>query len=87
MQSPPFTPPPPQQAGGIPSKEVIQGVNYPEGASAHAHQSFYQTLQKMSNEDPRILASYIKKYATQIATQDPTIATQLLNIVKHINRS
>lgn len=49
-----------------------------------AHVKFLNSLQSMSNEDPFILSSYIKKYASSIETSDPTTAIKLFNIAKLI---
>lgn len=49
-----------------------------------AHKNFWHSLETLSQEDPRILASYIKKYAFTIRNSDPTTARELLDIVKAI---
>jgi hypothetical protein len=46
------------------------------------HERFYQSLESMSAEDPRILCSYIAKYATSI--HDPETAIALFSIVKKL---
>lgn len=48
------------------------------------HEKFYQSLEAMSNEDPRILCSYIAKYATSIQGDDPETAIELFSIVKRL---
>jgi hypothetical protein len=49
-----------------------------------AHKKFYQSLEAMSQEDPRILCSYIAKYATSIQGDDPETAIALFSIVKKL---
>jgi hypothetical protein len=72
-QSPPFTPP-----TGLPGEEEEALQN------KYNHQSFYESLQSLSNEDPRILAAYISKYAKSIQKSDLATAVKLFNIVKRI---
>jgi hypothetical protein len=48
------------------------------------HERFYQSLESMSAEDPRILCSYIAKYATSIQGDDPETAIALFSIVKKL---
>ncbi len=72
-QSPPFATP-----TGLPGEdeEALQ--------NKYNHQSFYESLQSLSNEDPRILAAYISKYAKSIQKNDLATAVKLFNIVKRI---
>lgn len=49
-----------------------------------AHTNFYASLQKMSGEDPAILASYINKYARLIQATDPETSIKLFGISKAI---
>lgn len=48
------------------------------------HEQFYKSLESMSQEDPRILCSYIAKYATVIQGDDPETAIALFSIVKRL---
>ena len=49
-----------------------------------SHEKFYQSLEAMSQEDPRVLCSYIEKYATFIQGDDPETAIALFSIVKKL---
>lgn len=49
-----------------------------------SHQIFYNSLNKMGNESPLILGSFIKKYANLIQKSDPETAIELFKIVKMI---
>lgn len=49
-----------------------------------AHANFYNSLHAMGNEAPRILASYITKYAKSIQGDDPETAIKLFSIVKQL---
>ena len=49
-----------------------------------AHANFYNSLQAMGNEDPRILVGYITKYAKSIQGDDPETAIKLFSIVKQL---
>ena len=49
-----------------------------------AHKRFYKSLESMSKEDPRILASYITKYAKSIQESDLETAVKLFTIVKRL---
>lgn len=49
-----------------------------------AHTRFYQSLESLSKEDPRILAGYISKYASSIQGTDPDTALELFAIVRKI---
>ena len=50
------------------------------------HKKFYEALQKMSNESPSIIASFIKKYALNIQYTDLSTAVQLLKVANSIKR-
>jgi hypothetical protein len=57
----------------------------PEGTKARvAHQQFLNSLEAMSQEDPRILAGFISKYASSIQGEDPETAIRLFTLVKQI---
>lgn len=49
-----------------------------------AHSKFMESLESMSNEDPRILASYISKYAASIQDCDPETAVKLFEVARKI---
>lgn len=55
-----------------------------KGKPSNKNALFYQSLSKLSKEDPKILASFIKKYANSIQSTDPATAIKLLQIVKNI---
>ena len=77
----PIAEPPADPFAPLPNaKPLPPGVPIPK----MNHKKFYDSLQKMSNESPLILASYIKKYASSIKSNDPETAIKLLNIVKSI---
>lgn len=48
------------------------------------HARFLESLESMSNEDPRVLAGYIAKYAASIQGHDPETAIGLFRIAKQI---
>lgn len=52
--------------------------------SKKSHINFINSLDKMSNESPKILANYINKYATLIQNNDLETAIQLFNIAKQL---
>lgn len=54
------------------------------GSLNPAHQAFYKSLEVLSNEDPRILARYIGKYATSIQDSDPETAINLFKIARRV---
>jgi hypothetical protein len=49
-----------------------------------AHQAFYESLETLANEDPRILSKYISKYATFIQESDPETAIDLFKIARRV---
>jgi hypothetical protein len=77
--SPPFAPAP---AAPVPQfeGELID----PKSGVVLSHNAFYESLQSLSNEDPRILAAYISKYAKSIQKTDLDTAVKLFNIAKRI---
>jgi hypothetical protein len=56
----------------------------PSPSKNSSHYDFMRSLESLSNEDPIILSSYIKKYANAIQNKDPEVAIKLLQIVKSI---
>jgi hypothetical protein len=48
------------------------------------HERFYESLESMSKEDPRILAGYITKYAKSIQESDLETAIKLFAVVKRL---
>lgn len=75
----------PPSSGPLPSKlKSDQLAEEMWGKSSH--RNFYQTLNKMSNESPIVLSSFIKKYADKIKTTDPATSIQLLKVVQSIKR-
>jgi hypothetical protein len=79
---PPATPDEIDQLGGHNLARVMRQDSPTMHSNTHA--KFYNTLQKMANESPLVLAGYISKYARQIQTSDPGTSIQLLKIVKRI---
>ena len=78
---PSSTPP----AGGVPYEQGPFGAKPLKPPSVKAeHKKFFDSLEKMSNENPIILAKYIAKYAKMIQTTDPYTALELFNVVKSI---
>lgn len=56
-------------------------VNVTNNKTAHYH--FYKTLQNMANEDPKIINSFIKKYALKVMPKDLSTAIKLLKMIKN----
>ena len=69
---------PPKVRVAVPPEEPKQKLR------VAAHAKFFASLESMSNEDPRILAVYIAKYAKSIQGDDPETAINLFRIVKQI---
>lgn len=72
-----------------PTSSVPPNIQAPEKTeeqlqSKYSHQSFYESLEALSKEDPRILAKYIAKYATSIQEFDPETAVKLFQVVRRI---
>lgn len=90
-------PPPEHQSSPLPAPPPTPGSVFkmtPEekrvfeaqhGFSGSSHTKFYDSLKKMSNESPAILAMYIAKYAKSIQSKDPVVAIQLFKIAKSID--
>lgn len=76
--SPPFSPPPPSE--GPITERKPQTFEKP----ASSHREFFETLITMSGEDPRILSSFIAKYAKSIQDTDLETAIKLFSIVKRL---
>lgn len=51
-----------------------------EETAKTAHAQFYKTLQKLANEDPRLMANFIRKYANSIKKSDFETSIKLLKI-------
>lgn len=51
---------------------------------ANSHENFYNSLQSMANEDPIIVASFIRKYAESIQNSDIETAIKLMKTVRSI---
>jgi len=49
-----------------------------------SHVKFIQSLESMSSEDPRLVASYIKKYAKLIKKTDPVVSANLLQLMRNL---
>jgi hypothetical protein len=92
---PPFTPAPTVPELGSPqarpapstpaSEEQFKGeLVHPKTGLVLSHANFYKSLEALGSEDPRILASYISKYAKSIQKTDLVTAVKLFNIVKNI---
>lgn len=93
--SPPFAPPPQAPPvsdeapdtlpGGFqPGTKVRVAPPEPPKVRVGSHSNFYESLESMSGEDPRVLCSYISKYATSIQGDDPETAIALFSIVKKL---
>ena len=48
------------------------------------HRKFYSSLESLSNENPMMLALFIKKYAGSIKVTDPNTSSKLFKIAKQI---
>lgn len=93
MTSPslPYSPttPAPYSPAGMPaspkmSAEEMRAFEAQHGIASEAHQKFYTVLESLSGETPRVLATFITKYARKIQQSDPATSIQLFNIVKRI---
>lgn len=76
--SQPMAPPAPDTQPQLPPDE--EGEEF--GKSGH--RKFFESLQSMGNEDPRILAGFIAKYASSIQSTDLETAVKLFGVVKKI---
>lgn len=72
---------PPDEEIGAKSEQVLKELQQPVQAS---FAQFTKTLQTLSQGDPRVVAAFIRKYATSIQAQDPTTAIKLFNIAKSL---
>jgi hypothetical protein len=64
--------------------EEMRRFEAQHGFGAVSHYRFYQSLEKMADESPAILSSYIAKYAKSIQASDPITAVHLFQVVKSI---
>lgn len=80
--SPPFAPPPKPTLQLVPEDDAPDTEKTPQAATAHSN--FFESLESMSGEDPRILCSYITRYAKSIQGDDPETAITLFGIVKQL---
>jgi hypothetical protein len=72
--------PKPPGAPGNPGASVpVEGL-----PPFRAHSRFVESLQSLSQEEPRVLAAYIKKYAQSIQEKDLATAIKLFALVKQI---
>jgi hypothetical protein len=71
-------------AGVAPGAQVRIAPQPDTNIRVKTHAKFFNSLEAMSNEDPRILCSYITKYATSIQGDDPETAIALFSIVKRL---
>src|SRR6185369_14522730 len=70
--------------GYAPGTQVRVAPEPDKKIRVQTHEKFYQSLESMGQEDPRILCSYIAKYATSIQGDDPETAIALFSIVKRL---
>ncbi len=90
--SPPFAPHQEEVIEVSPDDPDVKLISPPPGEKTQpspppvhtAHARFYNSLEAMGNEDPRILASYIAKYAAHIQKDDPEAAIKLFSLSKQI---
>jgi hypothetical protein len=68
----------------VPPTSEEAGTTEKKPTVTAAHQSFYESLESLSKEDPSILAGYISKYASSIQGADPETALELFAIVRKI---
>ena len=83
-----------QQPGAVPGlkqkippadlKEDVPTLRSPGIPPKPAHQQFLDSLEVMAEEHPIMLSAHIKKYAQGIQKSDPDTASQLLQLIKHI---
>lgn len=74
---PGFSVPPSDQVDTVQSADDGLGV-------AAQHKQFYAVLDKLGNEDPLVVAAYIRKYAKTIEGKDPVTAIKLFGIAKRL---
>lgn len=87
--SAPFTPPPEVEEAPITERDIVPAgvAAIPEGTKVRvAYQKFIKSLEKMSDEDPIILAGYISKYASSIQDKDPETAINLFVLARQIKK-
>ena len=84
--APPANPPvvPRKTMMGIPPQGQVPAAPRNTLPQTSAHENFMQSLESLAGEDPRIISSYIKKYAQAIQGHDPETAIKLLQISKSI---
>lgn len=84
--SPPFTPPLSSETVVTSPEENAPPTERDPNPPVHVktHHRFYEFLESLSKEDPRILANYISKYAISIQETDPETAIKLFKTVKNI---
>lgn len=86
--SPPFALPPTEEQAPDTERNIPIPLTpkQPEAKVrvAASHKQFLQSLETMSGEDPRILTSFISKYAASIKEQDPETAISLIALVKKL---
>lgn len=69
---------PPEGEIGEKSDKVLQQMMQSKSSN------FLQTLEMLSSENPKMVASYISKYATRIQESDPHTALKLFRIAKSL---
>lgn len=82
--SPPFTPPAPEEQTPDTVKDPLPEAYL--NRNKVTHQSFYESLQSMSDEDSTILSRYIAKYASSIQKSDLETAIELFDIARRAKR-
>jgi hypothetical protein len=85
--APPAQSPRQTMMGVVPSSQTEPSpapLPRPTLPQTSAHTNFMESLESMAGEDPRILSSYIKKYAQSIQGQCPEIAIKLFQVAKSI---
>jgi hypothetical protein len=87
--SAPFAPGAPEETAPITKRDPIPAgsVAPPETAPADtklSYNKFIKSLEALGEEDPRILANYISKYAASIQGADPETAISLFSLARQI---
>lgn len=93
--SPPFAPAPQDDTITVnPEDSDVQIISPEPGAATQpsgppsgmkrSHTNFFTALEKMGNEDPRVVSGFISKYAKSIQGTDPETAITLFSIAKRM---
>ena len=84
----PEIPPPPMPPDTQPELPPNMKSDEPETLKPKkSHEQFYASLQSMADEHPTIVASFIRKYAQSIQSNDPETAVKLMMTLKQFSNN